>query len=88
VSLPLARFTIPERHAEVIARGLVAPIRGVTLAQLVLARLGGLDAGKIILAQFLIPLLELCRLGRETPIRRIDNQRGPPTRVPSRQEHP
>jgi hypothetical protein len=31
VGVLLARFTIPERHAEVIARGLVAPIRGVTL---------------------------------------------------------
>ena len=29
--MPLARFTIPELHAEVLARGLVAQISGVTL---------------------------------------------------------
>jgi hypothetical protein len=29
--VPLARFTIPELHAEVLARGLVAEISGVTL---------------------------------------------------------
>ena len=31
LGVPLARFTIPELHAEVLARGLVARISGVTL---------------------------------------------------------
>jgi hypothetical protein len=31
IDVPLARFTIPELHAEVLARGLVAQISGVTL---------------------------------------------------------